>query len=262
VTAVHPTALTDATATVSHSTRVDAFASIGRDCVVGDDVHVGSGARLLSGARVDREAEIGENAVVLAGVHVRRHAVVEPGSVVADAVPANAIVRGNPARIIGYVGGDPDRPAVNAVREMTAREATRVRGVRTVALTLSEDLRGSLMATEFTDLPFRPARLFTVFAVQGEHIRGSHAHRECHQFLVCAAGKLSCVVDDGEVREEILLDHPGVGLYLPPMIWGTQYKYSGDAVLLVLASHPYDPDDYVRDYDEFLRLIAGSGVGR
>ena len=131
-----------------------------------------------------------------------------------------------------------------------------MRGVATQPLTLTEDLRGSLMATEFSQLPFAPARLFTVFAVQGEHIRGSHAHRTCHQFLVCAAGTLSCVVDDGETREEILLDHPGVGLYLPPMIWGTQYKYSGDAVLLVLASHAYDAADYIRDYDEFLGLAA------
>jgi hypothetical protein len=127
--------------------------------------------------------------------------------------------------------------------------------VRTLPLTLSEDLRGSLMASEFSQLPFEPARLFTVFAVQSEHIRGSHAHRECHQFLVCAAGTLSVVVDDGEARQEILLDSPGIGLHLPPMTWATQYKYSADAVLLVLASHPYDEADYIRDYDEFLSLV-------
>jgi dTDP-4-dehydrorhamnose 3,5-epimerase-like enzyme len=119
---------------------------------------------------------------------------------------------------------------------------------------LSNDLRGSLMAAEFRDLPFVPARIFAVFGVPGEHIRGSHAHRECSQFLVCVAGTISCVVDDGEAREELLLDDPGVGLYLPPMIWGTQYKYSTDAVLVVLASHAYDPADYVRDYDVFLSL--------
>ena len=246
----------DPTATIADGSRIDAFATIGAGCIVADHVHIGSGARLLDGARVDHAAEIGPNAVVSPGVRIERHAVVEPGSVVADAVPANAIVRGNPARIVGYVGGEQQTPVPQELRQITARETSRVRGVQTRPLTLTEDLRGSLMATEFGELPFAPARLFTVFAVRGEHIRGSHAHRECHQFMVCAAGTLSCVVDDGDAREEILLDGPGIGLYLPPMIWGTQYKYSADAVLLVLASHPYDAADYIRDYDEFLGLVG------
>ena len=63
---------------------------------------------------------------------------------------------------------------------------------------------------------------------------------------------MSCLVDDGSAREEIQLESPAIGLHIPPMIWGTQWKYTRDAVLLVLASHPYDPDDYIRDYEEFL----------
>jgi UDP-2-acetamido-3-amino-2,3-dideoxy-glucuronate N-acetyltransferase len=248
--AIHPSA------TLADGATVDAFATIGSGCTLAEGVHVGSGARVLDGARVDHAATVGANAVVLAGVRIERCAVVEPGSVVTDAVPANAIVRGNPARIVGYVSGE-QHATTSPLREVTAGESSVVRGVRTLPLTLTQDLRGSLMATEFAQLPFPPARLFTVFAVQGEHIRGSHAHRQCHQLLVCAAGTLSCVVDDGQAREEILLDHPGMGLYLPPMTWGTQYKYSKDAVLLVLASHPYDAADYIRDYDEFLSLAAG-----
>jgi UDP-2-acetamido-3-amino-2,3-dideoxy-glucuronate N-acetyltransferase len=279
---IHPTALCEPSATVGAGSRVDAFAILGEDVVLGEGVRVRSGARLLPGTRLGRGVVIGENAVlggaercdvgpdvviganatVLPGVRVERHAIVEPGSVVADAVPANAIVRGNPARIIGYVGGELESPTtrIAGVAERSTPRQTRVRGVRTEPLTLREDLRGSLMAAEFAELPFTPARLFTVFAVQGEHIRGSHAHRQCQQFLVCVAGTLSCVVDDGVAREEILLDHPGVGVYVPPMIWGTQYKYSSDALLLVLASHRYDPDDYIRDYDEFLSL-AQDGAG-
>jgi acetyltransferase-like isoleucine patch superfamily enzyme len=279
---IHPTALCEPSATVGVGSRVDAFAILGDDVELGDDVRVRSGARVLPRARVGRGTVIGENAVVggaehsdvgpdvviganatvLPGVRVERHALVEPGSVVADAVPANAIVRGNPARIIGYVGDELEPPSarIAAMAEPRGPGDTRVRGVRIERLTLREDLRGSLMAAEFAELPFSPVRLFTVFAVQGEHIRGSHAHRQCRQFLVCAAGTLSCVVDDGAAREEILLDHPGVGIYVPPMIWGTQYKYSSDALLLVLASHPYDPEDYIRDYDEFLALLEG-GAG-
>jgi hypothetical protein len=64
------------------------------------------------------------------------------------------------------------------------------------------------------------------------------------------------VVDDGSVREEIVLDRPDIGLYVPPMIWSTQYKYSDDAILMVLASHHYDAADYVRDYADYLALSA------
>lgn len=60
------------------------------------------------------------------------------------------------------------------------------------------------------------------------------------------------VCDDGNQRQEFLLESPELGLYLPPMVWGVQYKFTGDAVLLVLASHKYDPADYIRDYAQFL----------
>jgi len=132
---------------------------------------------------------------------------------------------------------------------------TRVRGVTIHRLAYARDLRGSLTAAEFSSLPFSPRRLFTVYDVPSESVRGSHAHRTCSQFLVCTLGAVSCLVDDGSAREEIRLASPDVGLHIPPMIWGTQWKYTRDAVLLVLASHPYDPADYIRDYEEFLEEL-------
>ena len=72
---------------------------------------------------------------------------------------------------------------------------------------------------------------------------------------MCVKGACSVVVDDGKSRAEVRLDTPGLGLYIPPMVWGIQYKYSPDAVLLVLASDPYDADDYIRNYDEFLAAV-------
>ena len=81
------------------------------------------------------------------------------------------------------------------------------------------------------------------------------AHRECEQVLVCVAGSVRAIVDDGTSRREFLLDSPDVGLYMPPMTWGTQYRYSADAVLVVLASLPYDASDYIRDYDSFLAML-------
>jgi UDP-2-acetamido-3-amino-2,3-dideoxy-glucuronate N-acetyltransferase len=69
------------------------------------------------------------------------------------------------------------------------------------------------------------------------------------------AGAPSCLVDDGSATEEIRLATSDVGLHIPPMIWGTQWKYTRDAVLLVLASQPYDPADYIRHYEEFLEEL-------
>ena len=85
--------------------------------------------------------------------------------------------------------------------------------------------------------------------------RGEHAHRVCHQFLLCVRGSCAVVADDGTRRQEFKLDRPDLGIHLPPLTWGVQYKYSADAVLLVFASEHYAADDYVRDYDEFLKLL-------
>jgi dTDP-4-dehydrorhamnose 3,5-epimerase-like enzyme len=126
-------------------------------------------------------------------------------------------------------------------------------------MTDAEDMRGSLVAVNFAaELPFLPRRMFVVFHVPSREVRGEHAHRVCEQFLVCLAGQVAVVADDGTNRQEFLLDTPTVGLYLPPMVWGTQYAYSPDARLAVLASHEYDPADYIRDYDEFLSIVQGS----
>jgi UDP-2-acetamido-3-amino-2,3-dideoxy-glucuronate N-acetyltransferase len=122
------------------------------------------------------------------------------------------------------------------------------------------DWRGRLAFTEFDEaFPFRPLRHFLVFGVPADQRRGEHAHLLCHQYLICVAGSCAAVVDDGTSREEVMLDRPELGLYMPPMIWGTQYRYSPDAVLLVLASHHYDPADYIRDYRDFLAAAGANG---
>ena len=252
---------------------------IGCDCVVGphavlegevtlaDGVRVQAGARILGPVSVRPCAAIGSNAVVggsdpageTAPILVGHGAVLKAGSVVAESVPANAVVSGNPATIVSYAdarhaASAPDVVLTSSLAAVVTETA--VRGVTIHPLTNARDLRGSLTAAEFSKLPFIPRRLFTVRDVPSESVRGSHAHRECAQFLVCLAGTLSCLVDDGAVREEIRLENSEFGLYIPPMIWSTQWRYSRDAVLLVLASHPYDPADYIRDYDEFLAVLA------
>lgn len=119
------------------------------------------------------------------------------------------------------------------------------------------DGRGSLVVAELpTDLPFAPRRIFTVYDVPGLDVRGEHAHRECRQLLLATHGALSVVVDDGTESREVRLDVPTVALYMPPMIWGVQYKFTPDAVLLVLASHSYEASDYIRDRAEFVKALA------
>jgi len=138
--------------------------------------------------------------------------------------------------------------------------ASSVSGVTVHRLNLVEDARGNLAAGEFErQIPFVPKRYFLIFGVPAKEVRGEHAHRSCDQFLTCPRGSVAIIVDDGTSSEEIVLDHPSLGLYVPSMIWGTQYKYSADALLLVFASEYYDPDDYIRDYNEFLSRLRAEG---
>jgi UDP-2-acetamido-3-amino-2,3-dideoxy-glucuronate N-acetyltransferase len=211
--------------------------------------------------QIGRGASIGSGANVLPGLRIGARAMVGAGAVVTHDVPARAIVSGNPARIVGYVDATRRPAAVHTPKATPNAESTvtdtGVRGVTLHRLVLVEDLRGHLSAGEFpAQLPFVPKRYFMVFEVPGKDVRGEHAHRQCHQFLVCARGSVSVVVDDGTASEEVTLDAPNIGLHLPPMVWAVQYRYSADALLFVLASDPYDPADYIRDYEEFRALVG------
>jgi len=209
---------------------------------------------------VSRGASIGANATILPGVSIGQNAMVGAGAVVTHDVPPNAIVVGNPARIVGYADTG---EAVRSTRVLSNAgdglvQETRVAGVTLHRLKLVKDMRGSLSVAEASrDIPFTPQRYFLVFDVPSAEVRGEHAHYQCHQFLVCAKGQVAVVADDGVRREEYRLDSPDLGIHLPPMVWGIQYRYSADAVLLVFASHAYDPNDYIRSYDEFLAKKAG-----
>ena len=131
-----------------------------------------------------------------------------------------------------------------------------VRGASLVRLHCVVDARGELDVGELErGLAFTPRRFFVISRVPGKDIRGEHAHRQLRQMLVCLAGSVLAEVDDGERRRAVLLDSPRVGLAVEPMVWGAQSQYSRDAVLLVLASHEYDPADYIREYDAFLAAV-------
>lgn len=230
---------------------------IGPGATFTNDLHPRSRKHLSDPVRtlVRRGASIGANATILAGVTVGMHAMVGAGAVVTRDVPPYAIVVGNPARIKGYVSSPSGQPSLRA-QETPDSHTPAVRGVNLVELPRIIDMRGSLSVAETgKQLPFEPKRYFLVFDVPSAEIRGEHAHKKLHQFLVCVHGRVNVLVDDGTNRDEYVLDRPNLGLHVPPMVWATQYKYGGDAVLLVLASETYSAEDYIRNYDEYLEAV-------
>jgi len=206
---------------------------------------------------VRRGASIGANATILPGVSIGAEAMIGAGAVVTRDVPARAIVVGNPGYISGYVDAREPRRERGASNAENAENAENARedlpgGARLHRLARITDPRGNLSFAEVNRaLPFAAARYFLVFGVPSREIRGEHAHRALEQFLVCVHGSCSVRLWDGERGEEIVLDRPDLGLHVPAMIWTTQYQYSADAVLLVLASEVYREEDYIRDLDEY-----------
>lgn len=138
----------------------------------------------------------------------------------------------------------------------TTGRSCAVRGVRLFEMRHVVDYeRGDLTVGEFgRDMPFIPQRYFITFGIPSAQVRGEHAHKRCAQFLLCVSGRCNLVVDDGFNRCEFRLDRPSLGVYVPPMVWATEHRHTADSALLVFASRPYEPDDYIRDYAAFRAL--------
>jgi UDP-2-acetamido-3-amino-2,3-dideoxy-glucuronate N-acetyltransferase len=133
----------------------------------------------------------------------------------------------------------------------------RTRGAQLLRLPAARDTRGSLVWGQVgSPMPFEPRRFWCIHHVPPGQSRGGHGHRTLQELLVCLHGSCVVSIDDGVARDEVVLDDPELGLYIPPLFWSTQQRFSADAILLVLASETYRPDDYIRDYDEFLALTA------
>lgn len=262
---------------------------IENDVIVGDRVTIKGGVQLWDGLRVEDDvyigpnatftndnaprsrqylknfaktvvkqgASIGANATILPGITIGAGSMVDAGAVVTSDVPAGAIVAGNPAQITGYVKAE---RVLQLESTKVESQSLPVKGVTVQPLQHVLDLRGPLCVAELgNQLNFNVERLFFVYDVPSAKIRGEHAHKECHQFLICVQGSVHVIVDDGTKQQEIVLNRPNLGLHIEPGVWAVQYGYSNDAILAVLASHAYDEEDYLREYDEFLAWKKADG---
>lgn len=117
---------------------------------------------------------------------------------------------------------------------------------------------GKLVFIEGThDFPFDIKRTYYICDVPKGIRRGFHAHKQLEQYLICVHGECKVMLDDGESKETVLLNDPKEGLYVGPGMWREMFDFSPGAVLLVLASMYYDENDYIRDYNEFIKYKAG-----
>lgn len=129
---------------------------------------------------------------------------------------------------------------------------------RIIDLPKIADPRGNLTVAEgMKDVPFGVARVYWVYDVPGGESRGGHAHKHCREFIVAVSGSFTVTLDDGKERTTVLLNHPYQGLLVETGVWRTLEDHSSGAVCLVLASDPFCEEDYIRDYGEFLKYVAG-----
>jgi len=119
------------------------------------------------------------------------------------------------------------------------------------------DQRGQLVAIEGQqDIPFEVKRVFYIYGAQPDLPRGQHSHHQTRQYLIAVNGSCKVTLDDGKQKITYDLNQPNIGLLQDALVWGTMHDFTPDCVLLVLASEHYDEADYIRDYDDFLKVVG------
>jgi UDP-2-acetamido-3-amino-2,3-dideoxy-glucuronate N-acetyltransferase len=255
--------------TIGDRVTIGAGSWVGASAVIDDDVRIAQNVTLVSSSDGDASAgalpapviragaSIEAGATIMAGTTVGRGAVVEAGAVVRWPVPPYSVVAGNPAWTRVYLGAEDLGRAAHALTSDATVVPLGVGASHVCRLDGFIDARGGLTVTDFASacVPFSPARFFMLYDAPSGAARGDHAHRECHQFLVCVSGSVWVSVDDGAQRKEFVLDSPDIGVYIPPLVWASQFRFLPNSVVLAMASHRYDPSDYIRDYEQFLAEI-------
>lgn len=119
------------------------------------------------------------------------------------------------------------------------------------------DHNGKLVSLEKnSDFPFEIKRVYYVWDTSHDVVRGKHSHKKLQQVIICIHGSCDFILDDGSKRERIHLDNPAQGLYISNNIWREFTNFSEDCVIVVLASEPYIPDDYIHDYEVFKKSVG------
>jgi hypothetical protein len=122
-----------------------------------------------------------------------------------------------------------------------------------ISLEKYKNRAGNLSAIEnLNGIPFNIDRVFYLYDIPGGESRGAHAHIECHQLLIAASGSFTIELNDGINKRTVNLNRPNIGLHIPPTIWAAETNFSSGAICLVLASHMYNPNDYIRDYAKYI----------
>ena len=118
------------------------------------------------------------------------------------------------------------------------------------------DLRGNLsVVEELKDIPFKIERTYWIYDVPGGEVRGGHAYKENQEFIVALSGSFDVVLDDGKETMTFSLNRSYNGLYVPKGMWREMENFSTNSLALVLSSTKYDANDYIRDYNEFLKYV-------
>lgn len=138
-----------------------------------------------------------------------------------------------------------------------------VESCRLIELPKISDPRGNLTFIEgLKHVPFDIQRVFYLYDVPGGADRGGHALKTCHQFLIAMSGSFDVIIYDGREEQRVHLNRSYYGLHIPPMVWREMDNFSSGSVCLALASTKFDPADYYRDYQDFLRAISESPASR
>lgn len=131
--------------------------------------------------------------------------------------------------------------------------------IRLIQLQSHGDDRGSLVSLEEeTNVPFEIKRIYYLFDTKEKVRRGFHAHKKLKQLAIVLKGSCRFLLDDGKEKIEMLLDNPAQGLYIESFVWREMFDFSDDCVLMVLADSFYDESDYVRDYEQFIKMVSNA----
>ena len=137
---------------------------------------------------------------------------------------------------------------------MTNKSKPSIYGCTIIELPKIENRAGNISPIQgCKDIPFEIKRVFYLYDIPGGEDRGAHAHKECQQFLIAGSGSFNVLVDDGNNKKTFNLNRPYYGLHIPPGVWASEIGFSSGSICIALTSHKYDENDYIREYEDYLK---------